>query len=332
MPPQRLARWLLLGGVAACIPAAVAIGVFASGVAEANAINQAPLCATPTQDAASICLSVFNGTILERKAHGILAIEVRGQSYDVDYDCLTSPNGSCSKVSLDAGAEVSTGWRKGMLVTLGPAEARPNIATGNDPLEHLAVQSFLFGAVIAAVSLLLGGVLLRQAPMTDHELVAMALKRWPQPPRLVDRATIRRVAWGYDAWPMFVLWSFLYMVPLGFIVGLGGQAVVYLGPLYLIATGVVSIGLGMAGAPAYLAGIVQRSVNRAVVVTKVESGLGKSGKDTMVWYELSDGKRASKLLDPPWNGLVHEADRLDALVDPKTGRVERLLATPPAQA
>jgi hypothetical protein len=50
----------------------------------------------------------------------------------------------------------------------------------------------------------------------------------------------------------------------------------------------------------------------------------------LLWYALNDGRVGTKLLDPPWDGHVSEADHLDVLANPKSGEIWRMLSTPSA--
>lgn len=335
MPGKRLA-WLLMGvGLLLCIPAALVIIAFLAGVADADAVDAAPICATPTQDGSSNCLSEFDGTITAvtpgSKSLDHFTLAVGGASYDLGYDCAESRARACEAVSFKPGTHVVAGWWRGQLVAFGAEETRPTIVTELHPLDNLRPRSALLDfVVVPAVSFLLGGLLLLQAPSTVDELVAGALARWPDPPRLVDRRQIWRVAlaywapYGYPAW--FVL---NLLVTLVVLVGFTHYR---LALLILLATFVVSFGAAAAAAGWYLTGVVRTSDRRSLTVRTIKTGLGKSRQDTQVSYDLLNGKTATTTLNLYWNGLVKEGDRLDALTDPKDGSIVRLLSTPPAQA
>lgn len=334
MPRKRLAWLFMVVGALLAIPAALVIVAFVGGLADADALAAAPICATPTQDGISNCLSEFDGTITAVTPHSKsldhVTLAVGGASYDLGYDCHESPAKACDAVSFKPGTPVVAGWWRGQLVAFGAAETRPTIVTELHPFDNLGPKLVLLDfIVVPAVSSLLGGFLLLQAPSTVDELVAGALARWPDPPRLIDRRQIWMVSLAYWAPFGYLAWFLLDML-VTFV--LLGSTQYRLALLIQPATFVVSFGAAAVIAARYLTRVVRTSTRRSLTISKIKTGLGKTGKDTQVWYDLLNGKAATTTLNVYWNGMVKEGDRLDALTDPKDGSIVRLLSTPHAQA
>lgn len=334
MSRRQLAALLIVVGVGLCVPAILVAIAFAGGAADVNAVNAAPACSTPTQDGGSSCLSLYTGTINawtpRRKSLDRVTIAIGDTTVNVGYSCDESPGGACDRLAFKPGTPVVTGWWRGQMVVFGPAESHPAIVTELHPLDRLRPQTVLLAfVVISAVSFLLGGLLLLQAPSTVDELIKTALARWPDPPRMVDPLLTWRVALGYWTVPAYFAWFLLTLI--GSIV-LVALVQYLLAPLLLLATFVVSFSVTAVVARAYLNQIVSTSDRRAIMIQRIKTGLGKSGKDTEVWYDLVNGKTASTTLNLNWNGHIKEGDRLDALTDPASGSILRLLSTPPAQA
>ena len=334
MSPRRLA-WLFIGvGALLCIPAALALISYVAGLGDADALGAAPICAAPTQEGTSNCLSEFDGTITAVTPHSKsldhVTLAVGGASYDLGYSCAESPAGACAGISFKPGTPIVAGWWRGQLVLFGPAEARPSVVTELHPFDQLRPRSVLLDFVaVPAVSFLLGGLLLRQAPMSVDDLVKSALAKWPDPPRLVDRRLIWRVALGYWAPLGFMVWFMVNLLSALPLVSFSQYRLVV--PV-LAATLVVTFAASAWIAARYLGDVIRTTDRRPLTVRHVESGLGKSGKDTQVSYDLLNGKPATTILGVDWNGRVKAGDLLDALTDPKSGSIVRLLSTPPAQA
>ena len=333
---QYRTAWIIIGaGALLSIPAGLVIVSYLAGVGDANALEAASICAAPTQDGTSDCLSEFAGSITAVTPHSKtldhVTLAVGGASYDLGYDCAESPARACDAVSFKPGTPVVVGWWRGQLVAFGAAETRPTIVTELHPFDNLRPKTVLLDfVVVPAVSLLLGGLLLLLAPSTVDDLVSGALARWPDPPRLVDRRQIWRVAlaywapYGYMAWFVLDLLTTLVVVV--------GFTQYRLALLIQLATFIVSFGAAAIVAAGYLTRVVRTSNRRSVTVRKIKTGLGKSRQDTQVTYDLLTGKPATTTLNLYWNGLVKEGDRLDALTDPQSGSIVRLLSTPPAQS
>jgi hypothetical protein len=332
MRRTRLAKALLVAGAILCVPGAIAAAVFVGGVADVTALRAAPICSTPTRDSSSSCLSLFDGTVLERipgtrKGAPQVRLAVGDSVVTVAYDCSDSPRGACAGVSFAAGSHVVTGWWKGQLVALGLPDSRPSVLTDPNPAWHLLYQTLLLGLAIPGVSLVVAGLLVLQAPTSVGDLIKTALAQQPDPPRRIERWLVWRVAWGYLTWPAYVLWTFLYFGSLFFLLfpaSQNGQAATY-----LISTFAAPFLLLALAAPAYLSNLVGTSVRRSIVVVRVDPPSVTDRRVIMVWYERPDGKMTKKDLGMNWDGHVNEGDRLDALTD-RSGSIRRLLTEPPA--
>lgn len=331
---QKRTAWMFIGvGALLCIPAALVLTSYVAGVADADALGAAPICATPTQDGRSNCLSEFDGAITavtpHSKSQDHVTLAVGGIAYDLGYDCAESPAGACAGVSFTPGTPIVAGWWRGQLVVFGAAESRPLIVTELHPLDQLRPKSALLGfVVVPAVSSVLGGLLFRQAPMSVDDLVKSALAKWPDTPRLVDRRLIWRVALGY--WAPYGLFAWFIVEMLVGIVLVGSTQ-------YRLAVPVLAATFALTFFPSawisvrYLSDVIRTSDHRALTVRLVKSGVGKGGQDTQVSYDLLNGKTATTVLGVDWNGRVKAGDLLDALTDPKSGSIVRLVSTPPTQ-
>lgn len=321
------ARLLLLIGAGLCIPAAIVVIVFTHEVADLDAIQVARPCEVPNRDAQADCLSILTGRITE---------VTRGSSKNLPGMTIVFKDNTSASVlferspaSFQAGQDVATGWWKGRLVLIGPPEGPPTVTTDQHPKYRLGIEGYLLGiTVIPAVSFLLAGLLVLQAPMKVEELVGQAIARWPDPPRPVDRVLAWRVALAYLTYGAFIVWIFLYEL-------IGLFALSYFNqesyaPALMAATFVFSFAIGAVFASGSFSYLLRTSARRSVVIRKLERGMGRSGDETKVWYELASGRLATTFLGPPWNGNINEGDRLDVLSDPKSGYILRLLSTPPA--
>jgi hypothetical protein len=325
MPRKSLGPTLLVVGAVFCIPAAVVVFYFAQGMAALDALETAPKCATPTQDSRANCRSLFNGKITSQSRTGkggrtaMVAMADSALVVEVNY---AGPS------SMDEGSDVITEWWRGKLVRLGPVGAPPTFTTVDSPQHQVEAFGFLLVSVIPGASLLLAGLLAFQAPMSADELMTTSIARWPDPPRPIDRTLAWRVAWrSFAPGATFFVWLFLYFFPM--------MALEIIGePRYaswlLIATFVVSFGVTAVLTAGYLSDLARMSEKRTIVVQKLQSGLGRAGTDTKIWYELKDSRVGTKVLQQPWYGHVNEGDRLDTLTDPKSGKILRVLSTPPS--
>ena len=331
---QKRTAWILIGvGALLCIPAALVLTSYAASLADADALEAAPICTTPTQDGGSNCLSEFDGAITAVTPHSKsldhVTLAVGGTSYDLGYDCAESPAGACAAVSFRPGTPIVAGWWRGQLVLFGAAESRPLVVTELHPFNQLRPKIALLDfVVVPAVSFLLGGLLYRQAPMSVDDLVKYTLAKWPDPPRLVDRRLIWRVALGYWAPYGFLAWFIVDMLAA---IPLMGSTQYRLAVPVLVASFVVTLAASAWITGQYLGDVIRTSDRRALTVRQIKSGVGKSGKDTQVSYDLLNGKTATTILGVGWNGRIRPGDLLDALIDPKSGSIVRLLSTPPAQ-
>ena len=321
------ARLLLAIGAALCIPAAIVVIVFTNEVSDLDALQTVRPCEVPSRDGQSSCLSILVGRITE---------VTRGSSKSLPGMTIVFKDNTSDSVlferspaSFKAGDDVVTGWWKGRLVLLGPPVGPPTITTDQHPKYRLGVEGYLFGfTVIPAVSFLLAGLLVLQAPMKVDALVGQAIARWPDPPRPVDRVLAWRVALAYLTYGAFIVWIFLYETVGQLVLGYISQE--RYSPALMVATFVFSFALGAVFASGNFLNLLRTSARRSVVIRKLERGMGRGGDETKVWYELTSGRLATTFLGRPWNGRVNEGDRLDVLSDPKSGYVLRLLSTPPA--
>jgi hypothetical protein len=322
-PRQNWVRFLLVFGAVLCIPGAVGVIVFAQGVAVLDTFQAAGPCATPSRDRQATCLSLFDGTVTELSPAGRGGSRVTVAVGDANVTVRTSG------ATFDPGSSVVTEWWKGQLVLLGPPGAPPTTITDQNPLQHLETFGLVLGLVIPGVSLLLAGVLVFQAPMSIDELITTTIARWPDPPRPVDRLVAWRVACGSEAIGLaFLGWVVLYVFPWQ-ILELAINQPRY-APLFLVVTFVVSFGATAVLAAGNLFNLVRTSERRTIVVQKLQRGLGKLGNETKIWYELPDSRVATKLLNLDWDGHVSEGARLDVLANPKSGKILRMMSTPPA--
>src|SRR5690348_11210807 len=205
-----ISRLLLVAGGVLCVPALLGVAFFLFGWADADALRAAPICQKPSRDS-STCRSVFAGTILAHHPGGnkslpSVTVSAGGTTTDVGYACGVSAAGACDQMSFAAGEEVSTGWWKGALVALGPANSTPAVETDASPENHLGIESWLLVLVIPAVSFLIEGLLHRSAPTTLKKLFEYALASTPDPPRRVDRRYLQQVAWTNYVWGLPASW------------------------------------------------------------------------------------------------------------------------------
>jgi hypothetical protein len=308
------------------------MAVFVNGIRDVNALRAAPICSTPTRDSNSSCLSLFDGTVLERipatsKGTPQVRLAVGTSVVTVAYDCSDSPRDACAGVSFAAGSHLVTGWWKGQLVALGRPDSRPPVLADPNPAWHLLYQTLLLGFAIPGVSLVVAGLLVLQAPTSVRDLITTALAQHPDPPRQIERWLVWRVAWGYLTWPAYVVWTFLYFGSLFFVLipaSQNGQAATY-----LISTFAASFLLLALAAPPYLSNLVGTSARRTINVVRVDPPSVTDRRVIRVWYERPDGRMTKKDLGMGWYGHVKEGDRLDALTD-MSGSIRRLLTEPPA--
>lgn len=312
-------------GAILCIPGAIAIIVFVRGVAVVDAFQAARPCEVPSRDARADCLSLFSGVIT-----GIASAGRSNEDATIDLEDTTVTVRYSGPTTLREGTNVVTEWWRGQLVALGPQGTSSEVVTNQNPEQNLETYAFVLALVIPAVSALGAGLLVLQSPLSADELISSSLARWPDPPRPVARVLAWRVAWGGSGiWIAFFAWLFIYVF-IGMLVVLA-TARPDLAPVILVLTFVVSCGLPGLGTAAFLSELVRDSPKRAIVVQKFQRGLGRYRNNTKIWYALVNGRTATQLLDPPWDGHVNEGDRLDALTDPRSGIILRMLSTPSAE-
>jgi hypothetical protein len=325
MPRTAVAKWQLLSGAILCIPGVLALAVFVTTANTAADLQSAPSCASPTRDAGSNCLSTIRGQIRNVGTHGQLTIAFEDTSVSVSYDCGASPSGACGFGGYP-GAPIETGWWRGKMVLVGaPANGLPAALTDDNPYHQLMYWMFVLFAVIPGVALVLAGVLTAQAPRTLNEFVKDVLARSPDPPREVDQAMTRRVAWGYSSNYTWFVWGACYFFAcFGMLLSIQWRWAV---PALFISF-VVSYGVTLVVTPIRLYRDVSRCEHRTVVVERFE-GL-KSG--VRVWYRRTEGNEGRADLDGTWTGHVQVGDAIDALIDPRSGGIRRVLSAPPARA
>src|SRR5690348_3286866 len=283
---------MLIGvGALLCIPAALLLTSYVATVTDADALDAAPICTTPTQDGGSNCLSEFDGAITAVTPHSKsldhVTLAVGGASYDLGYDCAESAAGACAAVSFRPGAAITAGWWRGQLVAFGAAESRPSVVTELHPFDQLRAKSGLLGfVVVPAVSFLAGGLLLRQAPMSVDDLVRSALSEWPEPPRPVDRRLIWRVALGY--WAPYGLFAW-FVVGVIVTIPVVGFAQYRLALPSLALTFAVTFAAAAWISARYLGEIVRTSDRRSLTVRGIKAGVGKGRASTQVSYDLLNG-------------------------------------------
>lgn len=325
MTRSRIPKGLLIAGAILSVPGAIAIAVFVITEAAASALQSAPVCAQPTRDAGSTCLSVFRGQVRNAGPHSQLTIALEDTSVNVSYDCGASPQGACG-FGAYPGASIETGWWAGKVVLIGsPANGLPAALTGDNPYDQLMYRMLLLFAVIPGVALVAAGVLTAQSPVTLTELINDALARSPDPPREVDHAVARRVAWGYSTNLTWFVWGACYFVACFGM--LATQQWRWALPA-LFDSFVLSYGVTLVVTPGRLYLDVRNCIHRTIVVERKE-GLKRGVR---VWYRRPDGHEGRGDLDGDWSGHVHEGDAIDALIDPRSGNMRRVLSAPPAQA
>lgn len=326
MPRERLLRLLMGSGAACCIPAVVVIVLFARGIADDDAFEAAPPCAIPSQGGQADCVSILSGTITSMVRGGSKFLP----SMTVAVGNTTATFGyQRSRFSFDVGGGVATGWWRGQPALIGPSDASPTIITDQSPPYRLQLFGLALGLVIPAVSLLLAGVLVLQAPMNVDELILSTVARSPEHPRPLDRLVTWRVAWAYRTYAAYFAWAFIYLVPLQLVQLSIAQP--RLAPVFLIGTLVITFGLTATMAALYLASLIRTSERRTVVVQTVEQSTGRAGNLITITYGLANGRVTKKALGERWYGHVTEGARLDVLADPKSGWIRHVISTPPAE-
>jgi hypothetical protein len=313
---------LLVAGGACCIAAAFFVIDFASAVADLDAFEAAHRCATPTQDAGANCVSFFNGTITAESSASrftdvaTVAIADSPVEVEVRYNAQ----------QLWQGSSVITEWWKGRLVLIGPAGPPPSITTQDSPQDHVQVFGYGLAVPALALSLLMAGLLIVQAPMSDDALIKASIAKWPDPPRPVDSAVAWRVGLGSNVMMIaFFVWVPLFALS-ELILGLSGQA--RYAPWLLLVTFFVAFGLMVPVACLGTLQLIRASARRTIAVQKVARGLGRAGTLTEIWFEVNPGRQQTLFLDQQWDGHVNEGDRLDMLVDATSGDFRRMLSTP----
>lgn len=316
-------------GLALCIPAAIVFIVFGTAALEVNAFRAALPCPVGTQNPASSCLSSFEGTVTEQipqyRAPEKLTISVGQATVHVGWSCLDLPNNVCNTTTFPPGTHVTTQWWKGRVVALGLSGSQPSVITDQNPEYAASTRApFLILAVLALVPILLAG-LLRQAPLSVNKLIDSFFTLGPEQPAPVSRSTIFRVALGAWGWSGFLIWFLLYFLYFFFFLARSSR---YTLDAPLAWLGAAVIGFAIAGTIAYLylARLVHTSKREAVVVQRVKRIKSKrTGGGTRVWYGLPDGTAASTYLNGEWGHLGHKGLHIDALTDPSTGKVRRVL-------
>lgn len=332
MPRAQLAWILLALGAVLCVPGAVVAALFVGTLSDANDLRSASICSTGTFDPASTCLSLFNGTATAWTPHSRsldrVTIVLPNTTEEVGYSCDFSPARACGGISFKPGAALVTGWWKGQLVSIGPAESRPAVVTDQSPEYQLHLRGILLVLAIPGISLVLAGLLLWQAPSTVDAVVKTVLARYTNPPRRVDLRLLWRVTLAYSTYGGYIVWPFLYIFGS---VALLNSGAYRLAPLILAASFVFTVGLAFLLAPVGLSDILRTSDRRTIVVKRFATGTSRNGTYTKVWYDRPDGTAAKTNLGSSWTGHINEGDRLDALTD-KSGSILRLVSGPPGQA
>src|SRR5690348_1337590 len=331
MRRPKLARGLLIAGALGSIPGAIVGAFFAASVADADVLQAAPLCATPTLAADSSCVSVFQAQIIDHtpgssKFLPEVTVSLNGSTTEVAYDCFATTDYVCAPNPFPAGSQASTGWWRGSLVYLGRPDTRPQVPTNKAPAENLPPLAFFLLLAIPGVCLLLGALLVWLAPMNVSELIQSALRQWPDPPRPVEPKTVLSVAAAYQIWPAAVLWVIAYCAAMVPLVRFGLRWA----PIALVITFAIVFGGAIVICWLRLWWLVRDSAMQTIMVEAIEPG--QSRGSTKVWYHRVDGERASTSLGPGWYRHVQEGDRLDALTNPTSGSVRMVISAPPVQA
>lgn len=325
-PDPETIRFYFRIGLALLVPVAVVFTVYGMAAVDATALEAAKPCAVSTLSSASSCLSYFEGVVTKEtpryRAPTALTISVAGSTVDVGRTCIGQSIRACNATSFPAGTNVATEWWRGRIVRLGRSGAQPTVITEQNPERDAAIKApFLIIAVLALIPLLLAG-LLRQAPMSVNKLIDSLFSLSPEGSVPISRSLIFRVALGAWGWLGIAIWFALYMAYV--IASLTGAPYSDAVPLVWLGTGLLSFAIAGIGAYLYLSHLVQNSKRQAVVVQKVRRLTGRfSG--TKIWYGLPDGGSASTYLSGDNSNLGHKGLSVDALTDPRTGKVRRLL-------
>ncbi len=277
---------LLVAGGACCIPAAFFVIDFANAMADLDAFQAASTCATPTQDFHANCVSFFNGTITAQSSYGRFPTSVATVAIaDSPVEVGIRFSGGQSW----QGSSVMTEWWKGRLVLFGPTGATPSITTQDSPQFHVLYFGFTLVVVAFAVSLLMAGLLIVQAPMSYDALIKASIAKWPDPPRPVDSAVAWRVGLGSNVMMIaFFVWVPLYALS-EVILGLNGQS--GYAPWLLLVTFVVAIGFFVPVACLGTLQLIRLAERRTIVVQKLARGLGRAGTLTEIWFEVNAGRQ-----------------------------------------
>lgn len=316
-------------GIVGCLTGGFVLYLFTSALIDANALQSAPICSAPTRAATSRCLGILHGQItfegLAGKNNERVTIALEDTNVDARYQCDESPPGACSSLTLRAGIPVATGWWKGQMVAFGPPGSRPSIVTESNPVDLADHVSFFLVLVILGVSGVVAGLLVVQAPSSLDDLVRSVTASQPKPPRNVDLRLLWRVAIGYSAWGGYAAWAGLFIVTYA----VAGRTNPGVAAILLVATAIISIGPAMLLAPVGLRRTLRSAERRTVTVKRFQTLTARGRTSTTVWYDRADGREGSTDLGEDWTDEVQIGEQLDALVDPKTGAVERVLSEPP---
>ena len=312
------------------IPGAIVAAFFAKTVLDGDALQSAPFCASPTPVAASSCVSVLQAEIVDHTPGGSkslprVTVSVDGSTTSVAYDCFATRDYVCAPNPFPAGSQATTGWWRGRLVYLGRPDTQPQVPTDQNPEENLPFQAFLLLVGIPGITLLLAALLVFLAPMNVNELIQVALRKWPEPPRPVDPRTVVAVAVAYQIWTAVVVWVILYI---GGLIALSADNMWRQAPIVLLAAFLIAFGGAAVVASLRLWWLIHGSVRQTITVTEIRPGQGRGS--SRVWFNRSDGARSSTTLDSDWYQHIREGDRLDALTSPTSGKVRMVISTPPA--
>lgn len=314
------------------VPGAIVGALFARAVVDGDALQAAPFCALPTLAVNSSCLSVFSAEIVSHtpgstKILPQVTVSLDGSTTSVGYDCFATHDYVCAPKPFPAGSQATTGWWRGQLVYLGRPGTKPEVPTDKNPEEDLPFQAFLLLVAIPGLTLLLAALLVFLAPMNVNELIQATLLKWPEPPRPVEARTVLAVAVAYQIWTAVVVWAILYIVGL---LHLSADDTLRQAPMALLVAFLIAFVGAAVIASLRLWWVLRGSVRRTITITEIQTGQGR--RRTKVWFNRSDGQRASTTLDADWYQQVRAGDSLDALTSPRSGAVRMLISTPPAQA
>jgi len=320
-------------GLVLLIPVAVILFLFCRAAVDTGALDSAKPCSVSTQDPASRCLSQFQGVVTgqtpEYRSPTRLTISVGSSTVNLGWTCLNMSTSSCLRTSFPPGTKVVTEWWSGRVVRLGMADGQPAVITDANP-EYDAVSRgpYPLIALLALGPIAMAG-LLRQAPMSVNKLLDTSFDASPEVRKAVPRAVILRVAMGGWGGYGVLIWLVLYLASL---FAFAGSSQWSLGaPFLWLSAAVIGFAFTWSTAYLYLSRLVRTSNREAVTVTRIKYGVGRNHSGMQVWYELRNGTLASRYVGP--QGLSYaQGDRMDALTDPRSGKVRRLLSSTPAQA